>query len=94
MGIRDKIGAENVVADHVSRLPGNTRGALDFDITCYTFRDCPVAVISVLTPWSRRIVGYAATGLISPSYLISRAKRSSVKRDLHLGTTHSMEDMQ
>ena len=74
MGIRDKIAAENVVADHLGRLPGNTRGALDFDITCYTFTDCPVAVISVITPWSRHVVGYTATGLISPSSPISRAK--------------------
>ena len=77
--IKDRSGAENVVADHLSRLPPETRGISDSDLICDNFPDSVLLALVEKEPWYATMVNYLATELISPS--LSRFQAQKIKSE-------------
>ena len=49
--IKDRAGNANLVTDHLSRLPENTRGVDLSDIICDNFPDSSLCLVEVEEPW-------------------------------------------
>ena len=74
MEIRDKKGAENFVADHLSRMEYN---GLEKEDISDSFKDeliCSVSSLKTETPWFADFANYLAGGLI-PSHLNYQQKK-------------------
>ena len=65
--IKDRAGAENHVADHLSRLPDETRGVDKAEFIFDSFPDEILCSIALKEPWYAHIVNYLMTKLTPPS---------------------------
>ncbi|KAJ8763895.1 hypothetical protein K2173_003677 [Erythroxylum novogranatense] len=73
--IRDKKGSENVVADHLSRLPSSEQPTPLKD----EFPDEYLFSIHKTTPWYADIVNYLVSGILPDE--LSRSEKDKIRRD-------------
>nr|KYP31036.1 Transposon Ty3-G Gag-Pol polyprotein [Cajanus cajan] len=65
--IKDRPGAENHVADHLSRLPEDTKGVDSSNSTFDAFPDSLLCTIARHEPWYAHIVNFLISGVTPPS---------------------------
>ncbi|XP_028763644.1 uncharacterized protein LOC114721918 [Neltuma alba] len=65
--IKDRVGAENHVADHLSQLPSNTRGVDDSNLVCDDFPDVALSTVGLKEPWFADLVNYLTNGQVEVS---------------------------
>lgn len=73
MEMRDKKGAENYVADHLSRLPFENKE--DVPINDEIGFEALMALVSTSTPWYADIAHYLACGVVPPKYSSQQKKK-------------------
>ena len=73
MEMRDKKGAENYVADHLSRLPFENKE--DVPINDEIGFEALMALVSTSTPWYADIANYLACGVVPPEYSSQQKKK-------------------
>ena len=73
--IKDRAGAENQVADHLSRLPYETKGVDNSNSTCDDFPDLLLCALTSREPWYANIVNYITTGVTPLSMSTFQAQK-------------------
>ena len=75
--IRDKKGAENVVADHLSRISQKSENEVDFDLPIDDIfpDEHLLALSSVKTPWYADFVNFLASGVLPPDFSHQQRKK-------------------
>lgn len=79
MDIRDKKGAENVVADHLSRLQENGEVLEEIPIEDTLRDDILYSVQEKKLPWYADIVNFLACGALPPD--LSSNQKKKIKRE-------------
>ncbi|CAH9125887.1 unnamed protein product [Cuscuta epithymum] len=81
--IKDKKGAENLVADHLSRLvPNKEIERLHTNLIKGEFPDETLFSIKVIQPWYANIVNFLVSGKFPPQF--SKAQKEKLKMDSRL----------
>ncbi|XP_042387520.1 uncharacterized protein LOC121979592, partial [Zingiber officinale] len=75
--IRDKKGAENVVADHLSRISQKSENEVDVDLPIDDIfpDEHLLALSSVKTPWYADFVNFLASGVLPPDFSHQQRKK-------------------
>ena len=73
------LSAVNQVADHLSRLPRETKGVDRPNLTCDSFLDSVLCASISKEPWYAHIVNYLISGLTPPS--MSKPQAQKLRND-------------
>jgi len=73
--IKDRVGAENHVADHLSRLPLTSQGVDISNLEIDSFPDALFCAMVSKEPWYSHIVNYLIAGVIPPVMSYSQAQK-------------------
>lgn len=83
--IRDKKGLENLVADHLSKLEGETKEPIKKAINELFSDECLLSVFHLSCPWYAYIVNYLVSGILPPKLSQKQRKQSCMTSSTTIG---------